>query len=158
MKKLVLRSKKAFSLVEATLALGICAFCLLAIFSLLPVGIKSSKTAMEQTAAVGLLSMVAADLRETSRQDNISTFFQIPMPESPVTVSPSPTVRFFRETGECFTDLQADSRYRLTVTFLRNGSYPEVATMADVQVTWPAMAVPASAAGRVRTLVAGDRN
>ena len=44
----------AFSLVEVTLALGIAAFCLLAIFGLLPVGIKSQQNAIGQTVAAGI--------------------------------------------------------------------------------------------------------
>ncbi len=151
-------SVTAFSLVEAACALGICAFCLLAIFALLPAGLKSSQTATEQTVAAGLLSMVAVDLRETPAARGKSAFFEIPVPANPVTVSPDPTVRFFNESAESFADLQPDSRYRLTVKFLPNGGYDKMATLADVLVTWPAQAGSAAAAGRVRTLVAIDRN
>ena len=36
----------AFTLIEVTLALGITAFCLLAIFGLLPVGLRSNQAAV----------------------------------------------------------------------------------------------------------------
>ena len=39
----------AFSLVEVTLALGIAAFCLIAVFGLMPVGVQTNRNAISQT-------------------------------------------------------------------------------------------------------------
>jgi uncharacterized protein (TIGR02598 family) len=50
-----------------TLALGVCSFCLVAILGLLPIGLATNQAAIEQTAANGILSAVAADLRASGR-------------------------------------------------------------------------------------------
>ncbi len=146
----------AFSLVEVTLALGICAFCLLAIFGLLPVGIKSGRMAVGETAAAGLLSMAATDLREAPPQGGPTTFFGISVPGD----AGASVIRFLNESAQCSETLQRDSTYRLTVTFLPctlPGS-AKMATMADVGVSWPAQADPALADGCLRLFVAVDRN
>ena len=55
----------AFSLVEVTLALGIAAICLVALFGLMPVGVQTSRSATSQTAATNIVAAVIADLRAT---------------------------------------------------------------------------------------------
>src|SRR5438067_2326768 len=57
------RNKNGFSLVEVTIALGIGAFCLIAIFGLLPVGLTSNRNSVEQTKAAGVATAVFTDLR-----------------------------------------------------------------------------------------------
>jgi len=65
----------AFSLVELTLALGVAAFCLLAVFGLMPVGVQTNRNATSQTAAAGIMAAVVADLRGTSKAyDNSKTY------------------------------------------------------------------------------------
>lgn len=152
-----------FSLVEATLSLGLSAFCLVAIFGLLPLGLKSNQTATEETAATGFLSMVAADLRATppakeNDANSTSGQFQIPIPANPVTVAPTPTQLYFNGEGRNSACCAADSRYRLTVTFLPNGSNVKAATLANLQISWPATVDPAQARGCTQTFVALDRN
>ena len=51
-----LRSIAAFSLVEVTLALGIAAFCLIAVFGLMPVGVQTNRNATSQTAATNIIA------------------------------------------------------------------------------------------------------
>src|SRR5215813_5749765 len=57
------RSNRAFSLVEVTLALGIAAFCLIAVFGLMPVGVQINRNATSQTAATNIIGAIIADLR-----------------------------------------------------------------------------------------------
>ena len=61
--KFKLRRLHAFSLVEVTLALGIAAFCLIAVFGLVPVGVQTNRNATSQTAATNILSSVVSDIR-----------------------------------------------------------------------------------------------
>ena len=61
MKKLSVAA--AFSLVELTLAIGIAAFCLIAVFGLIPVGVQTNRNATSQTAATNILSSVVSDIR-----------------------------------------------------------------------------------------------
>ena len=49
--KPAVRCIAAFSLVEVTLALGIAAICLVALFGLMPVGVQTNRSATSQTAA-----------------------------------------------------------------------------------------------------------
>ena len=55
----------SFSLVEVTIALGVAAICLIGIFGLLPIGLQTDQNATEQSRALGISSVVIADLRAT---------------------------------------------------------------------------------------------
>jgi uncharacterized protein (TIGR02598 family) len=58
------RNHGAFSLVEVTIALGIMAFCMVAIFGLLPTGYSSNQAAIEQTTAATIASALISDIRQ----------------------------------------------------------------------------------------------
>lgn len=151
---------RGFSLVEISLALGIAAFCLVAIFSLLPIGLKGNLESSEETSATGVLSLVAADLAACPTtvpegKATVTQQFAIPIPANPVTVATVVPPRYFSDSGYGGTSLLADSRYRLDVTFLPAGG-AKSATLARVKASWPAGAPNPS--GKVETLVALDRN
>src|SRR6476646_10785985 len=57
----------AFSLVEVILALGIAAFCLIAVFGLVPVGVQTNRNATSQTTATNILSSVVSDIRASPK-------------------------------------------------------------------------------------------
>lgn len=57
---------RGFSLVEVTLALGLVTFCLIAIFSLLPVGLNSAKSSAEEAGAAALIAQIASEIRSAS--------------------------------------------------------------------------------------------
>src|SRR5438552_12075234 len=59
--------RNAFSLTELTLALGVAAFCLLAVFGLMPIGVQTNRNTTSQTAAANIMAAVVADLRATSK-------------------------------------------------------------------------------------------
>src|SRR6266446_4189948 len=71
-----LRRVHAFSLVEVTLALGIAAFCLLAVFGLMPIGVQTNRNASSQTAAANIMAAVIAALRAASRVYDDSKTYQ----------------------------------------------------------------------------------
>jgi len=149
----------AFSLVEVTLSLGVISFCLLALFGLLPIGMRSNQQAVEQTAANGILSSVVADLRATAALSGTTQNFLIVIPPNPTT-SGSSRLYF---TGDGQVSTLDKSRYLLTVTFLANGvqtGTSRAATLVNLQVSWPAAVDPAVAQpnGKVQTFVAMDRN
>lgn len=154
----------AFSLVEVTLALGVAAISLLAIFSLLPIGVQTNQRAIEQTASTDILSAVAADLHATPATSprgaaTSSPQFGINIPANPVSASVSSAL-FFKGNGQLTTQ-NATPRYRLTVTFLPNssGATPtRTATFVDLKMTWPAAAAVTSAQGSAEMFVALDRN
>ena len=67
----------AFSLVELTLALGIAAFCLIAVFALVPIAVLANRNATSQTAATNIIAAVVADLRATPATNSTSSQFGI---------------------------------------------------------------------------------
>ena len=155
-------NRGAFSLVETTLALGVAAISLLAIFALLPVGVKTNQLAIEQTASTDILSAVAADLRATPVTTprggaTASPRLAIGIPANPVRTSMTTTL-FFTTEGQFSTTLITNSRYRLTITFLPNGPGARTATFLDLKATWPAAAAIANAGGAAEIFLVLDRN
>lgn len=58
------RSKKAFSLVEVVIALGVVAFAFIGIIGSLPVGIQSMQDAMQQQAKANITQQLRSDLQQ----------------------------------------------------------------------------------------------
>jgi uncharacterized protein (TIGR02598 family) len=141
------RSTAAFSLVELTLAIGIAAFCLIAVFGLMPVGVQTNRNATSQTAATNIIASVIADMRATTSSTS---------PQYGVTFG-TPRTLYFDGAGQFTTVLDANSRYRMSITF---PSSPTGLSYADIRVTWPAPADPATTtpSGQVEMFAAFDRN
>ena len=139
------RSPAAFSLVELTFALGVAAFCLIAVFSLIPVGIQTNRNASSQTAATNIIASVIADMRATTSSTS---------PQYGITFGTATTL-YFDAAGQFTTSLAANSRYRADITF---PSAPSGLSYSDVNITWPAAAAPANASGSVEMFAAFDRN
>jgi uncharacterized protein (TIGR02598 family) len=135
----------AFSLIEVTLALGITAFCLIAVFGLLPVGVQTNRNATSQTAATNLMAAVVADLRAVPMANTTSTQFEI-------TFGTDATL-YFDGTGQFTTSLSTNSRYQLNVTWFGSSGL----RYADLKVSWPAAATVANATGSTEMFVAFDR-
>src|SRR5207249_1287362 len=155
----------AFSLVELTLALGIAAFCLIAVFGLMPIGVQTNRNATSQTAATNIVAAVTADLRAVPKTPGTwtgtSLQFCIPLGTS--------TPLYFDSAGRCSSDLAGSTnpcgtpwvpplqtRYRLNITFPTTGNL----TYAGLKVTWPAPVDPATTtpSGSVELFAAFDRN
>ena len=167
--------RRGFSLVEVTLALGVAAVSLLAVFALLPVGLKTNQVAIEQRASADVLSAVVADLRGTPVTNprggaTTSPRFAISIPANPVSSVTTVTL-FFNTEGQCSTGLEGSAkpdgsiwdpplqaRYRATITFVPNGAGPRTATFVDLTATWPAAAVIGNAGGAAEMFLALDRN
>ncbi len=146
----------AFSLVEVTLALGISAFALIAIFGLLPVGLQVSRAAGEQNSASSILAAIAADLRATPTSGTTSPLFGITIPGNASTTSSS--TLFFSKEGEHSSQITGNSRYAATVTFSTNSAGVNGASFSNVAVSWPAAAAAANVEGSVESFVAIVRN
>src|ERR1700745_4077146 len=102
---ITLSGREAFSLVEVTLALGVAAFALIAIFGLLVTGTQTNHTAIEQSASSDILTAVAADLRATPKANTTSTQFSITIPTNPVgSATPLPPL-YFNAQGQSSTSL-----------------------------------------------------
>lgn len=141
------RSKTAFSLVELTLAIGIAAFCLIAVFGLMPVGVQTNRNATSQTAATNIIASVIADMRATQGTTSAQYGIQFGIAKT----------LYFDGAGQFTTSLGANSRYRVNITF---PSSPSGLSYADLRVTWPAPVDPATTtpSGQVEMFAAFDRN
>ncbi len=143
-----------FSLVEVTLALGVAAFCLIALFGLLPLGVQTNQSSISQTAAASVLSSVAADLRATPKTSLTS-------PQYDITFG---TAKFLYFDGEgrsvTPTDPNATPRSRVTITFPASPVGAFAPTFVSLKITWPALVDPATItpAGFVETFAAFDRH
>ena len=146
------RSNCAFSLVEVALALGVAAFCLIAIFGLMPVGVQTNRNATSQTAATNIIAAVVADLRATPKNSSTSSQFSI-------TFGINPPPMYFDGAGQFAGSIAPASptpfqpRYQLNITW--SGSVG--LRYADLKVTWPAAATQTNATGSVETFAAFDR-
>jgi uncharacterized protein (TIGR02598 family) len=156
------KSRSAFSLVETTLALGVAAFCLTTILGLLPVGLTSNSTAVEQTTATNLLTAIAADLRNTPNPSprgsaHLSPKYGISVPafaNGVAATSANAVTYYFAENGAVTN--AADARYRVS-SWMYAGEERK-ATQARLQVSWPAAATVENATGSIESIVALDRN
>ena len=138
----------AFSLIEVTLALGVAAFCLIAVFGLMPVGVQTNRNATSQTAATNIIAAVVADLRATPTANSTSSQFGIRFGTN--------ATLYFDSAGQFSTSLGTNSRYQLNVTW--NNSPPTGLQYADLKVTWPAAATAANANGSTEMFAAFGRN
>jgi type II secretory pathway pseudopilin PulG len=140
------RSNCAFSLVEVTLAIGIAAFCLIAIFGLMPVGVQTNRNATSQTAATNIIAAAVSDLRATPKASTTSSQFGITFGTN--------TTLYFDGSGQFTTSPSTNSRYQLNLTWYGSTGL----RYADLKVTWPAAATPANASGSAEMFAAFDRN
>lgn len=135
---------RGFTLVEVTLALGLLAFALVAIYGLLPVGLLSSRTSARATSGADAMMLVVADLRAAGSGAAVS-------PRYGLSTSEGGTL-YFDEGGNGSPTLQTGSQFRVVVA-LTPGPAPK-ATTGSVAVTWPAPATAANAEGSMQTFLA----
>jgi hypothetical protein len=160
--KLRSRSIAAFSLVEVTLALGIAAFCLIAVFGLVPVGVQTNRNATSQTFATNILSGVVSDIRASPKGSSTTPKYKIRRSKSNMTTvcfdgqgQPDPLGGQIGNVP-CRT---GNWRYRLYVRIYPLSAptdthlKPFCANYAVLKLVWPAAADPLTAtpSGSVET-------
>lgn len=150
---------------EVSIALGVAAFCLLAILGLLQTGLTSEKATVGQTAAAGILSSVFSDLASASSANSTTQLFKIALDGQS---SASSQTIYFTEAGEPTGALggtpTAESRYRATIGIQSPNPGVKAPTTVRILITWPAEADPipnqwpSKASGAVEVVTALDRN
>ena len=129
-------SKAGFSLAEVTIAIGIAAFCLIAVFGLLPAGLISNMNSTEQTGAAAIAMAINADLRAAPIASSSSTtpLFGIPLS--------SGTTLYLNEDATLQASA-ATAKYKAVVTIGAPAS-GKLATPVGIKISWPApAAIPA---------------
>lgn len=137
--------KKAFSLVEVVLALGIVSFALLAVIGLLPVGLKSVKNANESAGAANVLQAISATVRSATSTN--FPLFNSRFADKDVSYSLGGSTSSFQWTNLTLEGTQEDaagnSPKRLSA---RLDIYPAAAAGAPnravISVAWSAQANP----------------
>lgn len=150
-----IRSRGAFSLVELTLALGIAAFCLIAVFGLMPVGVQTNRNATSQTVATNILASAVSDIRASPPSTHVSAIYQIKRTKTnKTTVCFDGQGGFTTLTATLETACPANYRYRLYVYITRNSINSQyLADYAYLKVTWPAAVAPTvTPSGSVETV------
>jgi uncharacterized protein (TIGR02598 family) len=145
------RASRAFTLIEVALALSVAGFCLVTVSGLLPIGLSSNQTSLEQTMAGNISSAIVSDLRSAQPMGTgTSPRFGLPIPAAG-TAATMHTI-YLASGGSAtavdtapMTSGSAISRYRATVQFFPpQPAVPRTATVVRVLITWPALADPNS--------------
>ena len=156
----------AFSLVEVTLALGVAAFCLLVLLGLLPTGLKTQQSSIQQTTANAIISTIWSDLRADLilppgqyRHLEEDSGYQL---HGHWANMQQPDTLYFTQEGKQTTNGNppADAVFRAKITY--NPVPPTGNTsVANIRVSWPAQVDPdqpgAVPAGSVTSLIAVNR-
>lgn len=133
-------------------ALAIFTFAILAVFGLLPIGIKSNKVSTEEARAADLLTLLEADLRNTSPAlaSGTSRFFGLPLPykivSGTVGFNTTLSVNTLNTTGLKEDDTVVSvgtnppPRYQLSVVYTHLPSAGGLDPIrARLMVSWPAV-------------------
>jgi type II secretory pathway pseudopilin PulG len=165
----------AFSLVEVTLALGVAAFCLIAVLGLLPTSLKTQQASIQQTTANEIISQIYSVLRADVRlppglANKVCP--DPPDPNQPCNWSDlhghwrnvaAPDTLYFNNDGKQIQlngDPPAAAVFRAKITYRFPPS--ETTSLADIRVSWPARVDPDDPttgvlAGSVTSLIAVNR-
>jgi uncharacterized protein (TIGR02598 family) len=159
-----LRRASAFSLVEITFALGVAAFCLIAVLGMLPIGSKTQQASVQQTTANQIISQIFSDLRadlilppgQASHEDESGFHLHGHWADmmQPDTLYFSQEGKYLQTNG----DPPTDAVFRAVITY--NPLPPtQTTSLANIVVSWPAAVDPATGvpAGSVTAFVAVNR-
>ncbi len=161
------KRRAGFSLVEVAIALGIAAFCLVALLGLLPLGLNSTRAASEETLAMNIATAVIADLKSvpnlsgtSSSSPQVSKLYQLSLPLPGASSVPTPFL--VTETGKITTAANNDARYLVTMTMTAPPNNLSVSnqlqpTLVNIRISWPAQASLQNASGSIETFTALDR-
>jgi uncharacterized protein (TIGR02598 family) len=153
---------EAFSLVEVTLALGVAAFCLVAVLGLLPTSLKTQQASIQQTTANSIISQIFSDLRADVRlppglaSHETDGGFQPPLHGHWLQVL-TPDTLYFTQEGKPVNSLGDAAVFRATITY--RAPPTDTTSLASITVSWPALVDPSTGvpAGSVTTFVAVNR-
>jgi Tfp pilus assembly protein PilV len=154
------RASRAFSLVEVAFALGVAAFCFVAVLGMLPVGLKTQQGSVSQTKANAIILQITADLRADVRlpPGQASKADQFGLNGHWLAQAQPDTLYFTNDVKQTTAASTTDPAvFRATITYL----FPPTATtsIAKISVSWPAQVNPATAvpAGSAEAFVAVNR-
>ena len=166
-----------FSLVEVTFALGVAAFCLLVLLGLLPTGLKTQQSGIQQTTANQIISQLSSFLRADVRLPSGQTSKACPdnPPDADCDWSnlnnhwrsvATPDTMYFTNEGKPTgtvtqpNNIPANAVFRAKISYYSPPTPEYTTSLASIRVTWPAAADPDNngvPAGSVATFLAVNR-
>ncbi len=128
------------------MAVGLAGFCLVTISGLLPIGLSSNQTSLDQTMAGNISSAIVSDLRSAQPVGAVaSPRFAIPIPASGGTAAPitggSQTIIYLTANGSVTNVNSGGSAapiFRAAIGF--GTPLQRNATPVRVLISWPALA------------------
>ena len=158
-----------FSLVEVTLALGVAAFCLLVLLGLLPTGVKTQQSSIQQTTANQIISQIysflRADVRLPPGQENKvcgdNNVCDWSLLHNHWRDRATPDTLYFTNDAKQVGlngNAPANAVFRATLTYRTPPT--ETTALATIRVSWPAPADPDNGgvpAGSVIATIAVNR-
>jgi len=143
--------RKGFTLVEVTLALGICAFVLVALIGLFSTGLKASRESEDQVQAANLASRIVA-IRQAA-PTNASSFPDLAIPASAMTNAYADAYGgATRYVGFDGMTNSSSPAYRVTCKAGTNALTGSSTAQVYLLLTWPPQAAATNAAGRYEIL------
>jgi len=140
-------------MIEVVISLGIFVFAIMGIFALLPIGLESNRVSTDEARAADLLTLLEADLRNTSPALSAgkSQLFGLPLPYKTVSgktvINTSLTTNALNSTGlnvddtlVAYTSTNPRPLYQLSVIYTY---IPAAGSLAPIRarliVNWPAI-------------------
>jgi uncharacterized protein (TIGR02598 family) len=142
---------RAFSLVEVVLALGICAFVLIAMLGLFSSGLRTSRESEEQVQAANLASQILATRTAAPASDvNLANFA---IPAASLTKAYADIYPAAGGTVGLDGRTNSPAAYRITCRAGTNAATGARNAQIHLMLSWPPQAALSNAAGRYETLV-----
>jgi type II secretory pathway pseudopilin PulG len=141
--------RSGFSLIEIVLAVGIFSFAIIAVVTLLPVGMQSEQASVDEASAGNLLRSIRADLLNSSGSaSSLTVHFRQPLP---ATITSTTSVVFYVNDGESPLTSAAGARFQVNMDYFPKQQIPPSPVAVHVRVSWPAAAPATDIQGSVET-------
>lgn len=127
--------KTGFSLVELALAIGIVAFCLVALLGVIPAGLRSQKMSVRTVTAADILTAISADMEISPSDSAESPLFGIHVPIAGE--KSTPQYLLFDENG-ALADSKKRAVYRAEIVWMPEKSGQLASRLTNIRVAWPA--------------------
>jgi type II secretory pathway pseudopilin PulG len=131
-------SRRAFTLIEVVLAMGVLTFAVLMLLALVPAGLQTNRDTREESMATNLIAAMIADWRAIGVTTNASTVFKFPHLN---TGAGSTNTLWIGESGQSV--VAASARYRVAYRLTPPPSGSCLPYYVDFTVSWPAQATNA---------------
>ncbi len=124
---------RAFSLVETVIALGIFAFCIVAIVGLMPVGLNAVRSVSNENNAIHIASSIEG-IWEVAPANSTLSYAQFPVTNFYIGATNNSPPFYFNEFGEETT--QAGASLKMTYNATVNSTFPAAYDVKMV-FSWP---------------------